>query len=60
MKRLRLKKNTLNNKCALEYRVFQTETRANFLERIVRALRGFTVTIYHYSASDRKFTQKKE
>jgi len=37
-------KNTLNKKCALQDRVLQTETRADFLERIVRALRGFTVS----------------
>ena len=44
MNRLRLKKNASNKKCALEERVFQTETRADFLERIVRVFRGFTVT----------------
>ena len=41
MNRLCLKKNVLNKKCALEDRVFQTEIRADFLERIVRAHFGF-------------------
>jgi len=41
MNRLRLKKNALNKKCALKKRVFQTDIRADFLERIVRAFRGF-------------------
>ena len=43
MNRLRLKKKALNKKCALKDRVLQTETRADFLELIVRALRDFTV-----------------
>ena len=43
MNRLRLKKNALNKKRALEDRVFQTEIRADFLERIVVAFRGFSV-----------------
>ena len=43
MNRLRLKKNALNKKCALQDREMQTETRADFLDRNVRALRGFTV-----------------
>ena len=38
---LRLKKNALNKKCALDDRVLQNETRADFLERITRAFRGF-------------------
>ena len=45
LNRLRLKKNVLNKKCALEDRIWPTETRADFQERIVRALRGFTVYI---------------
>ena len=32
----------LNKKCALKKRVFQTDVRADYLERIVRAFRGFT------------------
>ena len=47
MNRLRLKKNALNKKTALENRVFQTHLRADFLERIVRAIQGFTVLIKH-------------
>ena len=42
---LRLKKNALNKECALEDRVLQSETRAHFLERIVRAFLGFTVHV---------------
>ena len=41
--RLHLKKNALNEKCALKKRVFQTDLRADFLERIVHEIRGFTV-----------------
>ena len=43
MNGLRLNKNALNNKYALKKRVFQTDLRVDFLERIVRAIRGFTV-----------------
>ena len=43
MDRLRLKKNVFNKKCTLKKRVFQTDIRADFLERIVHAFRGFTV-----------------
>ena len=46
MNRLRLKKNDLNKKTALKKRVFQTHLRVDFLERIVRAIRGFTVYQY--------------
>ena len=45
MNRLRFKKNALNKKCALKKQVFQTDLRADFLEGIVRAFRGFTVCI---------------
>ena len=41
--RLRLKKNVLNKKCALEDRVFQTKICADFLEWNDRAFRSFTV-----------------
>ena len=44
MNRLRLKKNALNKKCALEDLVFQTKIRADFLEWIARAFRSFTVS----------------
>ena len=43
MNRLRLKKKALNKKTALIKRVFQTHLRADFLERIVSVIRGFTV-----------------
>ena len=43
MNRLHLKKNALNKKCSLEDWVLQTEKRADFLEQIMRAIRGFTV-----------------
>ena len=48
MNRLRLKKNALNKKTAYKKRVFLLKhlLRAEFLERIVRAIRGFTVLYY--------------
>ena len=39
MDRLRLKKNVFNKKCTLKKRVFQTDIRADFLERIVQCAR---------------------
>ena len=41
-----LKEQRLNRKCALKKRVFQTDIRADFLEQIMRALRGFTILNY--------------
>ena len=52
MNRLRLKKNASNKKTALKKRVFRLKhslraphLRAEFLEQIMRAIRGFTVHI---------------
>ena len=45
MNRLQLKKNALNKKTAQKIRVFQTHLRDDFLERIVRAIRCYTVYI---------------
>ena len=48
MNQLRLKKNALNKKTAYKKRVFQTHLRADFMERIVRAIRGFTLLLKFY------------
>ena len=52
MNRLRLKKNALNKKTVYKKRVFRLKhplraphLRAEFLERIVRAIRGFTISM---------------
>ena len=50
MNRLRLNKNALNKKCALKKRMFQTDIRVDFLERIVRAFQGFTVSLYTFQS----------
>ena len=50
-----LKEIALNKKIAYKKRVFQTHLRADFLVRIVRAIRGFTVY-----ACKRSFAEVRE